>query len=459
MIKNKFATRAMSALCLFALTGCASFRPNIDSDVPKTAERLMTTTDAGNDASLDIEVVQLGKSALIINREQHSEPVPKVMIKKLSITESSIYDAVQMLADEADLSLSVTGGTKALERYGAVSMHNLSGSLESVLEKTSRQIGFFWRVTDGMLVIEQEQKFLISLPPILVDDALAGMTNTMQHLGARDVFLDRSARTLAFRADRRALKDIEAYIKSIRESRSMIIFEINVWQVDLQDGSSKGIQWNKMIVDGTPNGVSGGLTLANSPPASSAGINLILNKGLFGLDFVVSFLETQGTVKTITAPRIATMNGSKGRLFVGNTLTYVNKIGTNFGAQLNSVTADTKELQTGVDLTVSGDFHDGTVYTQLSLDLSDLVSMNQFEASGVQLKLPVTTKRQLETLGRARPGDTILLGGITISRDTFNSSMSIPAIGRSADKSRSELVLAIRPKVVLFSSSATEAKQ
>jgi len=441
---------SLAVLTSLTLSGCASFRPDMESQAPQNYKSPVSIVDQGTQAGLDIEVAEMAKSALTIQQDTKSDPVPSVMIEKLSLNESSVFDSMQMLADAGGLSLSIAGGTKALERYGSVSMHNLSGSLESVLNKAANQIGFFWRIDDGTLVVEQERRFLMEVPPIVNDDSLSGISSIMQHLGAKDVFLDRSTRAMTFHADSKALKDIQAYVKAIRNGRSMIVFDINIWQVDLTDGNTKGINWDLFNVANLTK-TANPINLVNAVTSTSPGLNILMSSNEFSASTVVSFMETQGTVKTISQPRIAVMNGAAGKITVGNNLVYISKISTNYSTSLNSVSTETSNLATGVSLSVMGDFHDGTVYTQLALDINDLVQMNTFVASGVSMQLPSTTKRQLETLGRIPPGSTMLLGGITIARDSFNWSGGIASWSKDKNTTRSELVLAIRPKVVTFS--------
>jgi len=441
-------TLAVAALAM--LSGCANHRESIQRDNLDSLKAPAVITDAGTAANLDIEVIEMSKSSLIISREAKSDPVPEVTIKGLSINEGSIYDAMQILAEAGGLSLSITGGPKALERYGAVSIQNLNGTLESILEKTSKRMGFFWRIDDDMLIIDQEQRFVTELPPILLDDSLAGLTNTLQHLGIKDVYLDRSTRSLTFRADRKTLKDAENYLRDVREKRSMIVYDISVYQVDLNDGGSMGVNWNKLNLDWTRNGLDALASVVNPVVASGTGINLTLNKGTGSIAAVLNFLETQGSVKTITQPRLTVMNGGKSRLEIGNKRVYVASVGTAFGSTINQVTTTTATIATGVSINITGDFSDGTIYTQLSVDLSQLTNMGEFQATGVTQKLPETAIQQLENSIRSKPGDMTILGGLIINNDGLTSSSGLAGSSKNSDSKRSELVIAVRAKVIKF---------
>jgi hypothetical protein len=152
----------------------------------------------------------------------------------------------------------------------------------------------------------------------------------------------------------------------------MIVYEISVWQVDLSDGNTKGINWNQLALTGG----NWSLGVANPATSTAVGLGAVFSKGKLSVNSVVEFLETQGTVKVVTQPRIAVMSGSKGKIYVGQTTRFVSKVGSNYGVSVNQVTTETEVLKTGVGVQVLGDYHDGTVTTQLNLDIDDLVRMD-----------------------------------------------------------------------------------
>lgn len=444
-------TKLIAAMLAAALiAGCSSLpRPFVSPDVSDKSERLATAIDAGTDASLDIEAGFGDQDVFLLRPQEKADPLPKVQMPTISVTESGVYDSMQEIAARAGLSLSIRGGPQAMERHGSASVFSLRGDFADVMEELSRSIGFFYSVRGGVLRVSQEEQFVIDMPPILHEDNLAGLTNTVQYLGGRDVYLDRMNRSLAFRANRTAYDRINDYMAKVRESRSMIVYECKVWQVDLTDTRETGVQWNKFSWNSA--GSAAGKTVTLAPSGSStASLGAVFTGAKFSLDLLLSFLETQGTVKAISQPRIAILSGSRGSLRVGQATTYVSKVGTNITTALNQVTVETKDLQTGFELSLAGEAHDNTVYTRVQLNLSDLVRFNKFTALGTDLTLPQTADREVKTFVRARPGDTILLGGITLSKDSVDVSNGATGTGKTGDVSRSELVLALRPKLVRF---------
>jgi type II secretory pathway component GspD/PulD (secretin) len=379
---------------------------------------------------------------------------------------------MQLLFADSGFSLTFEGGADASRRYGAVTSSNLSGSLTDVINQLADSLGFFWSIRAGKaIVIQPEQQFIVDLPPVLGDDNLSGITNTMQYLGARDVYLDRINRSLVFRSNRKALASVDAYLTRLRESRSMLVYEMQVLQVDLNDNSQMGIQWKTFAGAGGPqvsksqdvNGiVNGGNTSGNvvsnkaisaSTGAGIESLNTFIYGPRFSMNLLLTFLKSQGEVKTISQPRIGLMSGTKGLLRVGQSTTYVSKVGSINSSGLNQVTVDTKDLKTGLEISLSGEEHDKTIYTRINLSITELLQFTKYIALGTDLTLPEVADRELRTQVRSRPGDTILLGGITVTRAEQTRTLGASANSAGQQVKQSELVIAIRPRLVNFTSA------
>lgn len=455
--------------CILLLNGCASFpRPLTAPQIAATgALETRTVDDAGTNANLDIDAGFGAEDLFMLRPIIESSRLPNIQLNGLSVTESGVYDALRLVLKDSGIALNIEGGTRGSERFGSISAFDVKGSLNDVLDNLSESIGFFYSFRKNTLFIQQEQQFVVELPPALSEDNAAGLTNTLQFLGAKDPYIDRLNRSLVFRTNRPALAKIESYLQKIRDTRSLIIYDVNIFQVDLKDNSDTGIQWNKLAWAGTPglaanppvanNGIGGAASQSSNPIGNAAaagltslGLGLVLSSSRFSIDMLINFLQTQGNVKAISRPRLAVISGTKGTLRVGQSTTYVSKVGTNFSTSVNQVTTETKDLKTGLDLALFGDFSDNTVYTRVGLAISEIVSLNKFTALGTDLTLPTTADREINTVIRARPGDMILLGGITINRDATDVRRGITQNGTSDQVTRSELVLALKAKVVYF---------
>jgi hypothetical protein len=460
------------------VAGCQPWsRVTRDANLPGSVERLRTTTDILDVAEVELPVESTTDVEFLLRGMEDSEPLPDIRLRNVSVTESGLLDAMNLIAASANLSLSIEGGARGLERYGAAAVFRVSGTLTEVMQQLSEGMGFFYSVRNRMLVISPEQQFMLQTPPALTEDNLAGFANNLQMLGARDTYLDRLNSTVTFRANRTSLRTIETYVRQLRAARSMLIYEVHVYQVDLTDDTKSGINWNRfgwtedsVIRDATGGGSSGGNTGGSqSPPTGDVfspfgaanraatlvregdfGIGAVFSGPNFNAQILLNFLRSQGTVRVVSQPRIGMMSGSRGSLQVTGNNTYVAKVGTNIGNNLNQVTVETETLRTGFELTLFGVEREGVIFTDINLSISELLRFTAFTALGTELQLPQTSSRDVTTNVAARPGDVILLAGISVARDNSDITNAVGGNSKETQTQRGELVIAMRPKVVRF---------
>jgi hypothetical protein len=467
------------ACAMTFVAGCQPWsRVTRDPNLPGSVERLRTTTDILDVAEVELPVESTTDVEFLLRGIEDSDPLPDIRLRNVSVTESGLFDAMNLIAASANLSLSIEGGARGLERYGSAAVFRLSGTLTEVMQQLSDGMGFFYSVRNRMLIITPEQQFMLQTPPALTEDNLAGFANNLQMLGARDTYLDRLNSTVTFRANRTSLRAIETYVRQLRAARSMLIYEVHVYQVDLTDGSKSGINWNRfgwtedsVIRDATGGGNSGGGNTAGqqSPPTGDVfspfgaanraatliregdfGIGAVFSGPNFNAQILLNFLRSQGTVRVVSQPRIGLMSGSRGSLQVGTNTSFVAKVGTNIGNNLNQVTVETENLRTGFELTLFGIERDGVIFTDINLSVSELLRFTDFTALGTELSLPQTSSRDVQTIVAARPGDVILLGGISVARDNSDVTNAVGGNSKETSTQRGELVIAMRPKVVRF---------
>lgn len=458
---------AATILCL-ATTGCAfnrEFRePEPVGVLPSTT---VPTIGAGGVGEINLARAPGPVSSMFMVKSSRPQGgvLPIIQVKGLSVTESGLQDALQLVLGGTGMSLHIEGGPRALERNGPVSLHNISGSLRQVMDQLAGAMGFFWSATDNVLTIEPDRLFVVELPPVLSEDTLAGLTNTIQVLGAKDVYLDRMARSLVFHANARGITQVEQYLAKIRDTRSMVVYELQVYQVDLTDSTKQGVDWNKLggstlarakpigYTSPTAGDTSSDLAKAFSLTKTGAGLGAVVMGPMFNIDVLVNFLKTQGTVKTVTQPRLAMLNGTKGMLRVGQSTTYVSKVGSNLSSGVSQVTVETKDLRTGLELSLVGDESDNTIYTRVSLNLSELIRFQKFTALGTDLTLPEVNDRDLQTSIRLPAGYSAILGGITVSRSAAERNIGAATNYIDNDVKKSELVIVLKPTVVRFNTS------
>lgn len=473
---EQLVMRFVASICITAALGGCAFDRNFRASAPASLPSEMPdglkggAIQPGGGGEVQIEHLpsQFSDGFVVksVLPEGARRPLPDISVQDLSLTEAGLQDALQMVLSGSNISLGVEGGRAAFEKTRGVALTRLSGSFSSVLDQMAQSMGFFWSFDGRLLSIESERPFVMSLPPSVDAEAFTGMATTIRWLGAQDVYLDKTLRTVSFKAGSRSLERIEQYMASVRDTRSLLVYEVKIYQVDLSDSSEQGINWNSMagsslargkaIGPTTPLGMATGdgalkdLASAAALTKSGAGLGAVIATPYFSVDALVAFLKTQGQVKTVSQPRLTMLNGGQGMIRVGQSTTYLAKVGSNLSSGISQVTVETKDLRTGVELKLRGDESENTVYTNIDLKFSELNVMTKSSVMGTELKLPTVDDRELSTSVRLPPGYTVLLGGIFLERDASQRDIGASTNYQTGSVKRSELVVTLQPLIVRF---------
>jgi cell division septation protein DedD len=459
------------------MTSCASVmsriapedKPRVDQlpgiNMPKNAIGL-GEDDQGSDV-----ISTQGRADLIPTPLEDSDPLPAHKVSWLSFSNTPLQDVLEAVTADAGVALSIFWDNPASKiSRSSVSMSHLSGDLTSVLNKLADSYGFYWRYKDGMLHIAADRQYVVPVPPIA--DLFESLPIMVKTLDGTDVFLDKSARMITFRAGSQAFSKIKNYLEMTRKNRSLIVYDTYIWEVMLNDGSKMGIDWGamssagpatKLVSDpGSALPSASGLFSAGLVNAVSGGTGLALSfaGSRFTMNMLIDFLRSQGTINSLSQPKIQLLSGGKATLKDEIATTYISRVGN---ASISSGTVipgsvETSQVKTGVNLEVSGDVSDGTIYSDISLRVSDLIGMGTAMVNGNMITLPKTSSREVQTHVRAKPGDTILLAGIQYDKvsDATNTSLGLTK-STQADVMRSELIIVMKPRIKHFVPVGVEA--
>jgi cell division septation protein DedD len=413
----------------------------------------------GDDLGSDVISTQ-GRPDLIATPLDDSDPLPSYTVPWLSFVNTPLQDVLQAIVADSRLPLGIVWDNPASKiSRSSVSMTRLSGELSNVLNKLAESYGFYWRFKDGMLNITADRQYVAPVPPIA--DLFESLPIMVKTLGGTDVFLDKSARMITFRAGSQSFSKIKNYLEIMRKNRSLIVYDTYIWEVILNDGSKMGIDWGALTGTAPATAITnrvanaselGAVGLVNGA-AGGNGLALSFAGSRFSMNVLIDFLRSQGTLNSLSQPKIQLLSGGKATLKDEIATTYVSRIGSPSisGGTVVPGSVETSQVMTGVTLEVSGDVSDGTIYSDIALRVSDLIGMGTATVSGSTITLPKTSSREVQTQSRAKPGDTILLAGIQYDKlsSTLNSGMGIVRSNQS-DVLRSELIIVMRPRIKHF---------
>jgi general secretion pathway protein D len=301
---------------------------------------------------------------------------------------------------------------------------------------------------------------------------------------------------LLVRATARQQEKVQQFLDLVlRSARRQVLIEATIAEVQLSDQYQQGINWQKFgsggfsaiqqplgpapLPGGTiPGSGPGGITFPPSNPLipnpSLAVLQYVssnANSFLGNLSVAVSLLESFGTVKVLSSPKLSVLNNQTAFLKVVD-----NRIYFTIGVQItpgNSLTGTSSLVTyTSTPATVPVGF---VMSVTPSVDEAGMVMMDvrptisriidyvndpnpQLAQANVISRIPEIQTREIESLLRVKSGDIAVMGGL-MQDATNNTSDEVPGVGRlpwignlfkykNNQHTKSELVIFLRPVVI-----------
>ena len=486
-------------LPLFLATACASV------DVPDgrtvqvpTATPPLDRYEGLNEKRDPITRVRLGRDVLM-PQPLKEDMLPNAIVGPYELRDETLASALQLILDDYDVSLAFETD-EGLKRHVTVS--NLHGKLKDVVNRVCSLADLYCHFEAGTLTIKNTETFVVDLPPIGGSMSAGSISSSSSGgssggsapaapaasgggsspaaasgggsdnsaytqiaggleavIGTKPV-IDGSTRVMIYTATQRSNKYALQYFERLRKNTALIIFETHIWEVTLDNNNRTGINWTKLfgkmgnfkittaLTGDIPTGAAEPITIT---PSYTGSDNLTT-------DMVLKFISARGTVKTVSQPQITVLSGSTANFSVSQEQNYVKGStrtpATATTAETVSITTDT--VTSGINMSVTSAWDQSTVYGNLGISLNDLLKIDEFKPdANTSVQLPQTTSRNLQTEIRVRPGDAILIGGMVSEKDNLSESgpgfmKPLFATSRGVEKTNTELVFLLRPRVVAF---------
>jgi MSHA biogenesis protein MshL len=298
-------------------------------------------------------------------------------------------------------------------------------------------------------------------------------------------------------------REVQAFLHHLTNGlERQVILEAKILEVQLSSGFQAGINWSAVAgnvqlnqlapsstngnfntngytptqsiitAGGTTNNMGqlapGLLPLMNTVQPFGGAFNAVISGGK-GFNAILEALGTQGKVKVLSSPRVATLNNQTAVIKVGTDNIYVTNVQTNSGATgaigttvINQPTPVLSPLFSGVALDVTPAIGaDGMVTLYVHPSVTSITTQPSIFTVGSQsynLPLASSSVREVDTVVRAESGQVIVIGGLmkTDERDTHSGIpllQDLPYLGylfKSTQQTavKSELVVLIKPIVV-----------
>lgn len=287
------------------------------------------------------------------------------------------------------------------------------------------------------------------------------------------------------------LKMVEEYLNETREIiHRQVILEAKILEVQLNDGFQSGVNWGylakmganlaTLAQTGGGTAIASGLTgiagnSGNLNPGSRvsvSGSDVSAFGGVFtaGLEFndfsvLIELLKKQGTVRTLSSPRVATLNNQKAIIKVGSDEYFVTDVSTTTVTGTSTTTNPDITLTpffSGIALDVTPQISEHDKVTlhihpsiiQVKDQLKTITVGNQDQ----RLPLAFSTVRESDSIIYARSGQVVVIGGLMLSEEEDANAgtpilKDIPYLGslfkhKKLATRKNELVILLKPTVI-----------
>ncbi len=256
--------------------------------------------------------------------------------------------------------------------------------------------------------------------------------------------------------------EITHFVESVHQSlHRQVQIEARIYEVNLNDNYSLGIDWTRVDFLGDSIGLIGASSSIIATPvggfvAKAATANIGFNDSSF--DGVITALQEQGDLRVISQPRVVTLNNQPALIKVATDQPFfTSTISQGTAGSPNIVTEQARSVTVGLVLSVTPQIsEDGWIM----LDVTPIISrLREITTSPLETATaPVLDIKQSSGLVRLKDGEMIIIGGL-IQEETSETQRKVPILGdipllgrlftgTYTVKTKSELVIFISPKIV-----------
>lgn len=250
------------------------------------------------------------------------------------------------------------------------------------------------------------------------------------------------------------LARVSSYIGDLsKQLKNQVLIDVKILSVTFDDSHTTGVDWSQLynfqnmaiasasmlqnnisslVSEGDSSGLSiGDITSASGTEPKNSGA--IITRGSVQINDMVRFLKTQGDVRSISNPKILTLNNQPALISVGNELFY--KIqstsvmqGTNgAGTQQSGETIDS--VFAGILLDITPEISEnGSITLKINPSISDTIDTVTRDSSGARNIPPDLSRKQISSVVTLQDGEHVILGGL-ISSKTGTEISKVPLLG------------------------------
>ena len=292
------------------------------------------------------------------------------------------------------------------------------------------------------------------------------------------VIINKGAGLISVKGDKQSLAKVESYIKELHKRlQKQVLIDVQILSVRHSDTKTMGINWDSLynlqnltippFTEGATLGGNGeigntsGLNLIGGSNGSSVQYGLNIFSAGLSLNRVIEFLKSYGEVRSISNPKVLTLNNQPAMISVGDILRYKKSSiyqNTNAQTTLTNTNNEYPSIFAGVLLDITPLIFEDSIMLKVNpsitktKDLQTKIAPNAFDTP------PNLTTNQLSSIVKVKNNQKVILGGL-IAQNTAKENNKIPLLGdiplikplfsyTQDSISTEEIVFIITPRIV-----------
>ncbi len=284
--------------------------------------------------------------------------------------------------------------------------------------------------------------------------------------GVGQIIVDeRSSKVVVYDLPAR-LNRIKKLMREFDEQSRQVLITGEIVEITIDDKFQSGIAWDKIFNQADLHNLELVGNFPVSPALSTYGkISLgTLNNDHYNI--VMNMLNTYGSTKVLSRPRIVVVNKEEAKILVGTREAYVTS--TQSQGQSTTLTAESVQfIDVGIKLAVVPTIGaDGFITMKIKPEVSSVQSTLTTTAGTV---VPIVATSQSETVVKVKDGNMLVIAGM-LKDEGINNETGLPKLGRMPifgrlfsmrknQKKKTELVIFITPTIITgVSNTSREVK-
>jgi len=311
-----------------------------------------------------------------------------------------------------------------------------------------------------------------------VGDAYIGPDGQKWEYNPLEPIVDPEAGMITVTGTVKQMKRVSRYIASLaKQIKQQVLIDVRILSVTFDNSHTTGIDWSQLYglqnftidtlamrehnVDKLEYDKTGfkKMEWTDGRPVNDR-VSALQLRGHATIKDVIRFLKTKGDVRSVSSPRVMTLNNQPALISVGKELFYKLKSATKSSGAGGSSTSEGEKVDSvfaGVLLDITPEI-DGRGMITLKVNPSITETLSPVSNDGARTMPPDLVRRQIASVIKVKDGNHAILGGL-ISTRTGTKVSKVPLLGdiplleyafkrEEKIEKTEELVIIITPHIV-----------